>query len=241
MANETQTTETSNTDSSSSSTAATTATQEAPKTEANAAQTADTKTQQNAADTSTQTKDASKESNEGDKTKEANAKSEEKTAPESYADFKLPEGTKLDDEVTGEFKVLAKDLKLPQEQAQKIVDLGGKLATKWAAQFQDAIKSTQDTWRSDLKKDSQMGGEKLAENIGIAQRGLNHLDPSGKANALLLETGLSNNADIMRPFFAYGLTLKEDQVVTSNSGGSIMAAKGPGNLDAAAAALYAKS
>ncbi len=46
-------------------------------------------------------------------------------APEEYAEFTVPEGTTLDEQTATEFKGLAKELDLTQEQAQKLLDFGG--------------------------------------------------------------------------------------------------------------------
>lgn len=191
--------------------------------------------------------DAPKENKEGEKPVEDKAakeaegeKKEEVKAPESYTDFKLPEGVKVDDEFTGEFKTVAKDLQLPQEAAQKIVDLGAKFADKWGKQAAQMIKDTQAKWVGDLKKDSALGGEKLAENLSVAQKGLNAYDKDGKLNALLKETGLNNHVDLIRVFHQIGSTLKEDSLVNPNSGGSAQPTTGPGSLEAAASVIYGK-
>ncbi|MGO8944260.1 MAG: hypothetical protein ACLQJ7_11380, partial [Syntrophobacteraceae bacterium] len=46
-------------------------------------------------------------------------------APSEYAEFTIPEGTTLDEQTATEFKGLAKELDLTQEQAQKLLDFGG--------------------------------------------------------------------------------------------------------------------
>jgi len=190
------------------------------------------------ADTTTATTDAKTTD-----TVDANKAGETKTDAEAekaieYTDFKTPEGVQLDKDGTGEFKELAKSLKLPQEEAQKVFDLGIKIQQKMQAKMSDTIKEVHTEWATNLKNDKQLGGEKLAENLGIAQRGLNAYDTNGALTKLLTETGLANNVDVVRAFYNVGLTVKPDTIVQGNSGGSIMNGEAPGSLAAAANILY---
>lgn len=177
----------------------------------------------------------------GDKPGEAKPEGEQKPeakAPDAYADFKLPEGVKIDADSITEFKGIAKELNLTQDAAQKIVELGPKFAEKWAKQQTDAIKATKDQWVTELKKDTQLGGEKLAENLAMADRGLNAYDKSGKLSQLLKETGLNNHAEVVRVFHEIGKSVKEDNVVAPDASGSPVASYGPGSLTEAAKIIY---
>lgn len=69
-----------------------------------------------AAETPEQAKDGEEQPKEGEAEKPAEG------APESYEEFKAPEGTQLDDAVMKQFGEVAKGLNLPQEKAQEVVD-----------------------------------------------------------------------------------------------------------------------
>lgn len=53
------------------------------------------------------------------------------TAPEKY-EIKAADGMTLDAVTLGEFEGLARELNLSQEKAQKVTDLGAKMAERWA-------------------------------------------------------------------------------------------------------------
>lgn len=176
---------------------------------------------------------------EGDTKPEDAKKPEVKAAPDNYAEFKLPEGVKIDETSMKEFQSLAKGMNLPQDEAQKVIDLGAKYAAKWSADATAAIKATQTQWVEELKKDPQLGGDKLTENMGIAEKGLKAYDTDGKVSKLLVDTGLHNNVEIARLFHKIGSAMKEDKVVNPDqSGSSVLKSGGPGNLDEAAKRLY---
>ena len=71
---------------------------------------------------------------EGTKTEGEQEKKPE-GAPESY-EFKAPEGTQFDDAVIGAFSEVAKELNLPQDQAQKVLD---KMAPVIAASLDNSL------------------------------------------------------------------------------------------------------
>ncbi|MGO9170022.1 MAG: hypothetical protein ACLP56_24415 [Candidatus Sulfotelmatobacter sp.] len=91
-------------------------------------------------------------------------------APEEYAEFKLPEGTTLDEQSATEFKGLAKELDLTQEQAQKLLDFGGG---KIRAQIEAPYKlwaETQTKWQAEVKADPEIGGTKFESSIAAASQ-----------------------------------------------------------------------
>lgn len=110
---------------------------------------------------------------EGEETKEEKAEEqsseeskEEQGAPEEYENFKTPSGLEMDNQVSDEFKAVARELNLPQDKAQAIVDRMGKVIAQ--NQF-DAVKAISDQWRKESEADPEIGGTKLEEsraNIG---------------------------------------------------------------------------
>lgn len=145
---------------------------------------------------------------------EGETKAEEaKGAPEQYADFTFPEGIEIDAEALGEFKDIAKELNLDQAGAQKVAEIGAKLAEKWATSVQAQHQATLDGWINEVKADKEIGGDALPQNLAVAKRALDtYGNPALKA---LLETsGFGNNPEVIRFMRNVGQTLKEDTVVT---------------------------
>ncbi len=106
-----------------------------------------------------------------------NQKSDEKDAPkpddkpagppEKYEAFKLPEGVELKPESLAAAQGLFKDLGLPQEGAQKLVDFHIKALQESAQAPLQAYQDMKDGWRKEAEALSDIGGQ---------------LGPGGKVN-----------------------------------------------------------
>ena len=85
-------------------------------------------------------------------------------APEAY-EFKAPEGQEYNPDVIAKFSEVAKELNMTQEAAQKVLDqMAPAIAERQANALADAHKG----WIASTKSDSEIGGDKLAENIALA-------------------------------------------------------------------------
>ena len=89
-----------------------------------------------------------------------------KGAPETY-EFKDPEGSSFDAKVIEEFASVAKELDMPQDAAQKIIDKVGPVIAARQAEQRDA---TIQQWAADAKTDKEFGGDKLSENLSVAKK-----------------------------------------------------------------------
>lgn len=159
---------------------------------------------------------------------EPDAKAEDKPAgaPEKY-EFKLPDGFQKT-ELLSELEVVAKDANLPQEQAQKFVDLGMKMQQEFISKQQEAVKKLNEDWIASTKSDKEIGGDKLEQNMAVAKKGLEAV-ATPELKDLLVQTGLGNHPEIIKAFFKVGQKIRDDQHVTANS---------PGVKESAAKVLY---
>lgn len=130
-------------------------------------------------------------------------------APEKY-EFKHPqEGQQYDAKVTEAFSAVAKELNLSQEAAQSVMD---KMSPVIAARQQEALTAARQEWREASKADKEFGGEKLAENLGLAKKAIDaYATPELKS--LLEESGLGNNPEVVRLFYRVGKSMSEDGFV----------------------------
>ena len=80
-------------------------------------------------------------------------------------------------------------------------------------------------WEEASRNDPDFGGEKLQENLAIANRALEAYDPQGEIRAMLAETGYGNHPALVRFFLAIGRDLSPDRMVGGghNSGGDARA------------------
>ena len=134
-------------------------------------------------------------------------------APESY-EFKAPEGVQFDDTVIGAFSEVAKDLNLPQDQAQKVLD---KMAPVIAARQLEQIQAARVDWAEAAKADKEFGGENLAENLGMAKKALDTF-ATPELRALLEESGLGNHPEVIRMFYRTGKAISGDRFVAGQGG-----------------------
>ena len=150
---------------------------------------------------------------EGTKTEGEQQEKKPEGAPESY-EFKAPEGTQFDDAVIGAFSEVAKELNLPQDQAQKVLD---KMAPVIAARQIEQIQAASTEWAEAAKTDKEFGGDKLAENLGTAKKALDAL-ATPELRTLLEESGLGNHPEVIRVFYRAGKAISEDRFVSGQAG-----------------------
>lgn len=150
---------------------------------------------------------------EGTKTEGEQQEKKPEGAPESY-EFKAPEGTQFDDAVIGAFSEVAKELNLPQDQAQKVLD---KMAPVMQARQLEQFQAARVEWAEAAKTDKEFGGENLAENLGVAKKALDTL-ATPELRTLLDESGLGNHPEVIRVFYRAGKAISEDHFVSGQGG-----------------------
>ena len=132
----------------------------------------------------------------------------EPVVPESY-DLKMPEGVELDTAAAEEFTAIAKELKLDQAAAQKLADIGAKMAQRQAEAHAQLVES----WTEQVKTDKDIGGDKLEENLGIARKAIDTFG-SPELKALLNSTGLGNHPEVVKLAYKVGKAISEDRMVS---------------------------
>jgi hypothetical protein len=133
-------------------------------------------------------------------------------APEKY-EFKAPEGQSFDANVLAQFEEVAREINLPQAEAQKMLD---KIAPALAQKQADIIKSAQDEWVASTKADKEIGGDKLDANLSVAKKALDAFGTPALRD-LLNESGLGNHPEIIRAFYKAGKAISEDSFVPGGS------------------------
>jgi hypothetical protein len=157
-----------------------------------------------------------------DDTKPADAKSKEgdavkpEGAPEAYTDFSLPEGMELDADVLGEFTAFAKELNLPQDKAQKIVDFQTKLATKQAEEYQAAALKQGQEWATAVKNDPELGGANYDKSVASAVKVIQSFGDDG-LRELLNGSGLGNHPALFKFCHRISQAISEDKFVLPGS------------------------
>lgn len=135
-------------------------------------------------------------------------------APEKY-EFKAPEGQSFDEGVIGAFSEVAKELKLSQDSAQKVLD---KMTPVFQARQQERFESIRATWAEETRADKEFGGEKLQENLAVAQKAMDAF-ATPEFKTLLNESGFGNHPEVIRVFYRAGKAISEDRFVTGGAAG----------------------
>ncbi len=129
-----------------------------------------------------------------------------------YADFVVPEGVTLDQELTAEFKSVAKEVGLNQDQAQKMTDMAVKLSQKFAENQHKAMTEQRNVWEESARSDKEFGGDQFDANLAVAKKALDAF-ATPELVKLLNESGLGSNPDIIRTFYRVGKKLSEDAMM----------------------------
>lgn len=129
-------------------------------------------------------------------------------APEAY-EFSAPEGREYDPAVIAQFSEVAKELNLPQDAAQKVLD---KMGPALAERQENAIASARADWVAQTKADTEIGGPELAQKIALAN-GTFEKFGTPELRALLDESGLGDHPEMIRWAHRVGKAISEDGFV----------------------------
>ena len=123
--------------------------------------------------------------------------------PIEYKDFTLPEGLTVDAEKLAKFTTLAGEAKLPQEVAQKFVDLYSAELKALSDAPMKAWTEMQNKWQDEVRNDPEIGGKNLDKNLAATKVGLKNLlgEQADEFFEALSFTGAGNNPDIIRGLF----------------------------------------
>jgi hypothetical protein len=150
----------------------------------------------------------------------------EADAPEVVYEFKAPEGQQYNPNVISKFAEACKELKLPVEGAQKMIDMLQPVLLK---EQLDAVTAVRAEWKSQSKADPEIGGEKLAPALAVTKSVLDRFATPGLIS-LLEESGLGNHPEVIRMFTKFGSAISEDKVVSSGSGVQTPASRTPAQI-----------
>lgn len=136
----------------------------------------------------------------------------EESKPDAEQPYELttPEGVDaFDSEVLGVFSEVARELELPLEAAQKVLDKVGPAIQARAIERQQQIRTE---LADAARADKEIGGDKLADTVATAQKALDRFG-SDALRSWLDESGAGNHPEIIRAFAAVGRAISEDGFV----------------------------
>lgn len=169
--------------------------------------------------------------NEGKPGDQQQQQQQQPKAPDTYADFKVPEGMGLDKAQVAAFSPVMRKLNLSQEQAQELVDVYATQQQQQAQAFEKQLEDEnfamtqagellgahRERWAGALKADKDIGGANLDANVKVAQKAIARFGNPALKQALNA-TGLGNHPEFVRFCLKVGQAISEDNVTGGTSG-----------------------
>lgn len=142
-------------------------------------------------------------------------------APETYEDFKVPEGMEASQELVDEFKPVLKDLNLSQEKAQALIDFyTAKVLPGMQAKGLEVWNNELAQRQQAIEKDPEIGGEKLKATGETINRVANtFLKPEETAELMEYSKRFGDCPAFVKLLTRVGGAMKDDGVVMAGAGG----------------------
>lgn len=180
----------------------------------------------------TQAQEETQETQEVQETKETNETNEEAVNTEffgkpeayDYKDVKLPEGMKLNEELTKEFNTYAGRLNLSQKGADDLMAMAVKLTESTSKKTLEALAKQQEAQKEGYKQllntDREIGGAKLKESLATANVAYDAFFGDEELRDMIGQTGLNVHPKFIKALKAIGVQMKNDTIHTSNNPGA---------------------
>lgn len=191
----------------------TTGTEAATTTEGEATSTTAATESATAAEAGGQTAATTTEATEATTTEATTEVAKPQGAPEKY-EFTAPEGREFNPGVLEAFESAVRELDMPQESAQKVLD---KVAPALAAKQEQALAEARTKWGADTRADAELGGVNAAENIALANKAFTQFG-TPELRTLLDTTGLGDHPEVLRWAHRVGKAISEDGFVAGKGG-----------------------
>lgn len=137
-------------------------------------------------------------------------------APETYADFTMPEGVTLDADLLAEFTPVLKELNLSQASAQKVLDFAPKLLSQAVEGIKAQLADEARSWHDAARGDKEIGGAKMAETLAVANKAFAKFG-TPELKAFLASRGLNAHPELIRAFYRAGKAISEDRFVAGGA------------------------
>jgi len=137
--------------------------------------------------------------------------------PEKY-DFTMPEGVTLDSALVEKVSPVLRDLKLTNEQANKLASVFAEHRAAEAKAAEEAYAQQVTTWADQARTDKDFGGNAFDENVKTAQKAIAAFG-SPELKALLNDTGYGSHPELLKFCLRVGKAISEDGHVTPAGAG----------------------
>lgn len=149
-----------------------------------------------------------------------------KDASIEYGEFVIPEGVKgiVTEEKMEEFKAFGQTNRLSQEQMQALLNYDAARTEAAQQAHTDMVAG----WVDAVEKDSELGGERQAEALKVANSAMKAFASEALQNLLEHRSadnpdgwGLGDHPEVIRFFYKVGLAMQEDKSGVLNKGAAV--------------------
>ena len=153
---------------------------------------------------------------EGDKPKEGADAEKDKSkdspkAPDKYEDFKMPDGVEVDKALLEKATPLFKEAGLPQEVAQKFVDMYAQRVADLTKAQGEQWNQVREGWVNTAKADKEIGGDHWDGKVSDAKVALDKFGTPELRKALN-DFGMGDHPEVIRVFSRIGALVKDDKL-----------------------------
>lgn len=159
----------------------------------------------------------------GEKDGETDKDDDAAELPEKY-ELTPPEGFEIDDEIVAELDPVLRELKLSNEQANKLMPLAGSFAERIMKQQNDAFAEQASNWAKEAKADPEIGKGNWSQTEALVSKALDEFGAAegSEFRQLLDNTKLGNHPAMIRMFRQIGERLTGDtEFVRSDAGAQV--------------------
>lgn len=154
----------------------------------------------------------------------AEDKPAERAAPEAY-ELKAPEGVTLDTELVAEFEGMARELSMPQAEAQALVErMAPKIQARMQAAQVELLAQARAEWSNQVEADPEIGGAGKAQVLATAGKALQTFG-SDALRALLKDSGIEAHPEVIRFFYRAGKSVSEESFIGGRASSTSSAAQ----------------
>lgn len=165
-------------------------------------------------------KDTDKEGDDKDKGEGEEGKEEDANEAQSYDKFVIPEGMEVNQEALDEVSAILAKHKLPQEDAQKVVDIGADMISKFAKDASEHHQKIVKGWEKDtLEQFGKDGDAAFEERSATAQLAIEKFFPA-EQRQYITSWGIGNMSGFFAMAEVVGKAMKEDGSFASGAGNS---------------------
>lgn len=130
--------------------------------------------------------------------------------PEKY-ELKMPDGTKLEGAYLDQVVSYAKENKLTNDQAQKLLDRDSGLVHKYNDSLVNQYQQQVNSWRDAVMKDKEIGGDNFNASKELAFRAVDHFGGAELRQALV-DSGYEFHPTVLKAFVKIGKAMAEDKI-----------------------------